>query len=225
MKAAFRGSKRFCISCGYELRVLYSGRCSECGTKFDPLNPRTFATSPSPLFRLPRNIPRLRSWIIANLRTINCSTCGGELCGQVPGRCPKCNSHYDPRNANSVCRLLIGVPRLFLRLRNGEFWRGMAIPCVLIVYGAYCVRTETAFLPGLGNAPASMSELMNLSGPPAICMGWAWVGGGFAMHCHFFWGRIEPVWRYSMIGVVIGCGMVAAGWSIALAIAVHQTLG
>ncbi len=37
----------FCNSCDYDLKALPTGRCPECGRDFDPLQPATFATSPS----------------------------------------------------------------------------------------------------------------------------------------------------------------------------------
>lgn len=111
---------------------------------------------------------------------------------------------------------------LLARLSTGEFWRGIAIPLTVALYGTYCIATDTAYLASserFGN-----STRLYLQGHGPLAMGVLCLGVAFAMHSHYFWGRIEPIWRYSMIGVVIGILTALAATVVVLTIAVRQVL-
>ncbi len=140
-----------------------------------------------------------------------CLGCGCVLDLLPPWSCTDCGTRFDPLIPSTF-----GTSRSML----APFLQRM--PAALRALGVHAIVTEETFLPAGGDRSYMPVDITVLRGTAAIAMGWARVGAGFALHCHYFWGRIEPFWRFSMVGVIAGCAAVTAGWGIAFVMAVHR---
>lgn len=63
--AANHSDLRLCRRCGYRLDGLLDRRCSECGTPFDPSNPRTFRRPGQLREQTSRRLRLWSGWIMA----------------------------------------------------------------------------------------------------------------------------------------------------------------
>ena len=215
-----KGTSKFCVICGYDLSHAPEDRCSECGTRFSSDDGTTFATSPALLHRLVRHTPRIRAWITDHFGTVNCRCCGCLLKSTGAARCLRCNSWYDTGDLTTVTRSLSVIPPSLLRFQHICLFRGGLAPAAALSFGLYCLVTRSAVLPGI-----SRYGFVHLSGPPALAMGVGWIGLALALHAHYFWGRVEPFWRYSLIPTALGIVLMLSGWGYALLWSVARTLG
>ena len=97
--------------------------------------------------------------------------------------------------------------------------RGVILPAVLFAYALYCLFTQTAHLPGLGFIPGFIPlgiSALPLKGLPASSMAVAWLGIGLALHALYFWGHVEPWWRYAPLGWLAGLALAFLGWGYVL---------
>ena len=205
----------YCVICGYDLSHSPEQRCSECGVRFSRENPQTYASSPALYQRVLLRAPRMRAWLVERYGTVHCRCCGRDLNGVNESRCPGCNAWFDTDDLTTVLRSFGFVPARLLRFRHVCFWRGVLAPTALGVYGIVCLVTSKAHLPGLPGYGGRF-EVVELSGAQAYAMGVAWLGLGLALHAHFFWGRIEPWWRYAPPATVLGLTLSTLCWGYAI---------
>lgn len=84
--------------------------------------------------------------------------------------------------------------------------------------------TRTTVLPAVPFVGIRSYRLLTLYDWPAVMMGFGWFGAAFALHSHYFWSRIEPVWRFAGLGVVLGVLVLACGWGYALSVSISSSM-
>ena len=204
----------YCVICGYDLSHSPEQRCSECGVRFSRNDSESYSTSPALLQRVLRRAPRLRAWIVERYGTVHCRGCARDLKGVNDTRCPECHAWFDSSDLTTVLRSFRFIPTPLLRFHHVCFWRGVLAPTVLLIYSIFCLLTSSAHLPG-SPVYGGPFELLPLSGAPAYAMAIAWLGAALGLHARYFWGHVEPWWRYAPIVTYLGVTLVVSGWGYA----------
>ena len=218
----------YCCSCLYNLSHTMKPRCPECGRSFNPRNhDATTLRTDDRLKWLSFHLKAyIAGWAIASRREnkrMFCRECHADLRNVNDGHCPTCSTWFDPRDSSTFHRSDSAIKRVWERFRHVCVWRGIVIPYVPLSFGMYAIVNQHTLLPGAGRYGWSFStNLLPLDGWPAISMGIAWLGLAFALHVHYFWGRVDPVWRISLLGVIVGIVAVVVGWGAALFWAVEH---
>jgi hypothetical protein len=210
----------FCRNCLYDLSRTRECRCPECGAAFNP-RLRTTTTLPTDsrlqwsMFQAKLLLAGLRPYLTRN-RKKYCRECFSDLTGLIGDRCHTCQTWFDPSDPDTYRRSNHALAVTFERFRHICFWRGVLLPIIPFWIGISALITRHTLLPGAGRMGISAGRMMRLEGWPAVSMGWAWLGLAFALHAHYFWGRVNPIWRLSMLGVIVGIITTAIGWGAAL---------
>ncbi len=81
---------------------------------------------------------------------------------------------------------------------------GVVLPAIAITYGVASIAAArtTVFAPRARDA--------EVTGAPAVAIAIAYVAFGAMLHCHFFWGLNERLWRYSFLAKNVAAGVFAA---------------
>ena len=211
----------YCRVCLYNLSRTMNSRCPECGVSFNPRN--LAATTVRTNSRLAWAWFHRRAFIAERTKAprqskrMFCRECFANLHGVVNQRCPDCSAWFDPGDSSTFRRSSSPVANVWERFRHVCIWRGVIIPLFPIWIGLAAVITQHTLLPGASPRHGGISSrLMPLDGWPAVSMGFAWLGLAFALHAHYFWGRVEPMWKFSLLGVIAGVSATAVGWGAAL---------
>ncbi len=215
----------YCVVCGYDLSHLPGDRCPECGTRFDRADCMTYSMSPRLLLRLLRHLPYLHGLAVERFGTVHCRCCGRDLAAAPGHRCPGCNSWFDRADLTTVLRSFRFVPAALLRFHHVCFWRGVLAPLAFLAYGLSCVLSADVYLLPAWPRPSGDWAYLRLSGGPAMAMGAAWIGAALGLHAWYFWGRVEPWWRYAAPAAIAGAVLAAAGWGYAMLWKLGQVLG
>lgn len=217
-----------CPHCLYDLSHTQLPRCPECGRAFDRAKPDTFLHSGTRWAAFEYHFSRFVRNGVDGLfggDRMFCRECFASLQGAVNEKCPTCGKWFKRNDRSTYRKSDDALVRLFYRFESVSFGRGLLIPLMLLIYAAYCMTTRTSFLPA-GRFKLALFEWawMNLSGPTSIGLGLGWIGIAIALHCRYFWGRVEPIWRFADLGVIVGLLMLAAGWFSTVAWAILETL-
>ncbi|MFO0783375.1 MAG: hypothetical protein U0636_06805 [Phycisphaerales bacterium] len=210
--------RMYCIACGHNLAGVLSERCPECGHRFSLHNPSSYATSPKLLRRALTRYPAWKRHMLKRWTVMRCRTCGARVSETHPGRCDRCGHYYDPRQPEFAARALIFTPPFVVRLGQGSVFLGIVLPALLLTLAALTYTGVTAewyrsvndwlagipvpFPPSSGGALLQVQRHRVMAGVV--------LGGAIAMHFHFFWGQIEPFWRFAWLGVGLGLLIIAA---------------
>lgn len=212
-----RGQRRYCIACGQNLAGIASVRCPECGTRFDPSNPSTYATEPSVWRRLITRYPAWKRHSLRRFTVLRCRTCGHALPEGLPGKCAGCGHLYDPREPEFVARTLITTPPILIRLGHGSVFLGIVVPGIVAAGGIWMIVVKGA----LPSRPPGSSGRLSVAGISAVMVGVTLLGVALSMHSSCFWGRIEPFWRFAPLGTRLGYLVTLLG-TVCFAIAVAR---
>ncbi|MFO0963103.1 MAG: hypothetical protein U0625_09370 [Phycisphaerales bacterium] len=214
------GDDGYCIGCGQSLRGVRSGRCPECSARFDPAEPRTFSRAPGLFHRATHHFPEWRRHWLRRFAIMRCRTCGAALGRpREPGHCPGCGHRYDPQESDTVILAPAGVPPFIVRFMQGSFLLGIVLAALLATWAILSVRFGLATTwPGWrGPIPPPRSSGVrsilgfggrSVGGPTSTFLGFVLLGAAISAHCHWFWGRIEPTWRYAPLGRALGLAIM-----------------
>ncbi|MBL9149327.1 MAG: hypothetical protein JNM94_11590 [Phycisphaerae bacterium] len=125
----------------------------------------------------------------------------------MQGLCGGCGAPVDTTDARTIVRTVGRVPSCAIRLADGEFWRGIVLPCLILLVAFYYFKTDS--WPFRGRMFRSGGQVGKEIGK-AASLPWAISLCGLALVAHavYFWGRIEPFWKAAPIVAWIG-GLVA----------------
>lgn len=216
----------YCRICLYDLSQTYESRCPECGCAFNRESASTTLPSPSRLGWAWHHIERLmiEGWSAGRgTRHKYCRSCFADLQKVLENRCPVCNRQFNHKDSTTFCRSNDAITRLLERFGHVAWWRGFVIAIVVLVVGVHSIVTQHTYLPGAGRAYSSVG-MQELNGVPAVVMGVGWLGAAIALHSHFFWGRVEPIWRIAGIGTIAGILMIIGGWGGAFVLSIKSIL-
>jgi len=92
-------------------------------------------------------------------------------------------------------------------------WRGFVLAAPMIAWGVYCLVTQWSLMP-YSFGPYGGGGIEEVTGWPAIGLGIAWLGGGFALHARYFWGCIDIITTrvVGQLGVLIGTLAIILGF-------------
>jgi hypothetical protein len=207
----------FCTNCLYDLSATIEPRCPECGRGFDPRNLRatTLASRNVARWAVHHVVRWLEGWTHRREDRMFCRECWTDLRPhRHQEKCPVCEAWFDVKEQWTYRRSDHALARVQERFRHVCIWRGVLLAGVLLVLGIVDLITQTARLPGASRY--GWHTMLRLEGAPAIMMGIAWLGAALALHARYFWGRVEPVWRFADIGLVLGIVMITIGWGCSL---------
>lgn len=216
-----------CPHCLYDLSRTQLPRCPECGRAFDRKNAETFLQTGTRWAALQFQFSRLLRNSIGGTFSgdrMFCRECFANLESASNEKCPVCGKWFKHNDRSTYRKSDHSFVRLFERFKHICIGRGVLIPLFIAAYGVYCLVTRTAFLPGSNESPGMAAQSMDLTGRAAIAMGLGWLGLATALHCRYFWGHVEPIWRVAELGFIAGLLTLAGGWIAAIAWAILEAL-
>ena len=217
---------RFCTNCLYDLGATLEPRCPECGRAFDPQNTdaTTLKSKNVALWALHHLRLLFAEWTHRRREQMFCRECWTDLRPhRHDQKCPVCDTWFDGKEEWTYRRSDHALARVYERFRHVCIWRGLLLAGVLLVFGVGCMVTQSARLPGASRYGWTTQPLLRMEGAPAVMMGIAWLGGAVALHARYFWGRVEPIWRFADLGLILGIAMIVIGWGYALCWAIANT--
>lgn len=202
--------------CLYDLSRTAEPRCPECGCSFNPQLPdSTTLPTANRVAWAWYHIERImiEGWEAGRgTKHMYCRSCFADLMQVTDDRCPVCNAWFSRKDSSTFRRSNDIFTRLWERFGHVCIWRGVSLALVSLVIGLHAVIGQnTIFFP-----PRNLRLHIHLLGTEAIMMGVAWLGLALSLHAHYFWGRVEPVWRFAGLGTIIGIVMIVGGWGYAL---------
>lgn len=108
------------------------------------------------------------------------------------------------------------LTRLYERFRHVCVWRGLLLAGLALAMGAHALLSQSTPII------ARRMGIYWVKDAPALAIGAAWLGIALALHMHYFWGRVEPVWRFSDLGVLAGLLAMAGGAVVAVGLALSH---
>lgn len=141
-----------------------------------------------------------------------CRKCHYDLSHTANDRCPECGCTFDRKVAETYLSDVSGLAETKRRLRHVCLFRGILIPLAMLAYGAWCLATQTSFLPSYPR----LARLTPLYGAPAVGMGFGWIGWAVILAGTYLVARLDSCWKAAPIAVGLGTVLLVLGWGYAL---------
>lgn len=205
-----------CRMCLYDLSRTEEPRCPECGCSFNPQLPdSTTLPTANRLAWAWHHIERImiEGWDAGRGRKhMYCRACFADLMQVTDDRCPVCNAWFNRKDCTTFRRANDIFTRMWERFRHVCMWRGVLVPLIPLWISLHAVIGQSTILV----PPSRWGGRIRLEGTEAVMMGVAWLGLALILHMRYFWGRVEPVWRFAGLGTIIGILLIIIGWGYAL---------